>query len=374
VKWVVLSQEQIDTLDERKPGPNLAIVQTLAERRMATVNVVSPWPDNESLQETLNHELGHVWIAPITAQIPDTEASVMLEEQLVETLGVYLAGLSATARAVARRALASVVDKYAPATSRARISARALCRARGGNMDGKQVLAAIAGQDEAAALQILNEWAAEQLAAAGHPGATEPDGDEPGAAAELPQPGEGEEPMNEDPKAKPAAPLAGPETPAEPPARAAARRAAFDAEHARARKAADATVGITVRARLRELRQDGVTLPTNLEASLGKMVDLDAFELRVADLLEGRKLAAPGGTRARAATTANASASPAPVDPSDGPAVVEDAALKAEGFDDNFVNLYRGAAAHSPKNAEALLSGARARRAVHRAAAKGIAS
>lgn len=414
VKWVALSQEQIDSLDERRPGPNLAIVQTLPERRMATVNIVSPWPDGESLEETLMHELGHVWIAPITAQIPDTEASVMLEEQLVETLGVYLAGLSKSAAARARRALARVVEAYAPPDplprfdgqvafeeksdvfsrlrsitapsryvlsrsftrrpKRAKILARAQIRARGGSMDGKQVLAAIAGQDEAAALKILSDWVAEQLEAAGHPSAPEPDGDEPGAAAELPKPGEGEEePMSEDPKAKPAAPVPGPETPAEPPARTAARRAALDAEHARARKAADATVSITVRARIRELRQDGVTLPTNLEASLAKMTDLDAFEQRVSDLLEGRKLAAPAGTRARA-TAPNGPATPAPVEHDDGPAIVEDAALKAEGFDDNFVNLYKGAAAHSRKNAEALLSGARARRASHRAAPKGIAS
>jgi hypothetical protein len=39
-----------------------------------------------------------------------------------------------------------------------------------------------------------------------------------------------------------------------------------------------------------------------------------------------------------------------------------------------FVGLYKGAAAHSKKNADALLSGARARRANHRAGSKGAAS
>lgn len=349
---------------------------TTPTRRLATVWVLAEWPDGEDLAETVRHELVHAWISTLVALIPESAAAVMIEEQLVEQMGKYLGTLTARARASMLHAVTRAVDTYAPAAMRARISARAQSRARGGQMDGKQVLAAIAGQDEAAALQILNDWATEQLAAAGHPGAAEPDGDElPGdAAAELPKPGEGETPMN-DPKAKPAAAGAPPAPPtqAEPVARAAARVAALDSEHARARKAADATVGITVRARLREIRQEGVTLPTNLETSLAKMTDLDAFEQRVGDLLEGRKLAAPGGTRARA-TAPNALASTAPADHDDGPVAVDEAALKTEGFDDRFVNLYRGAAAHSKKNADALLSGARARKANHRATPKGIAS
>jgi hypothetical protein len=313
VKWVALPQDHLDSVDERRPGPNLAIVQTLPERRMATVNILSPWPDGESLTETLYHELGHVWIAPITSQIPDTEGSVMLEEQLVETLGVYLAGLSTAARAAARRALASVVDKYAPAPMRARFSARAQSRARGGSMDGKQVLAAIAGQDEAAALKILNDWAAEQLAAAGHPGAPEPDGDElPGdPSAELPKPGEGEPPMN-DPKAKPAAAGAspGPETPAEP---AGAHRRAPSRARRRARARAQGRGRDRRHHRARSpprappRRRDAPDEPRGVSSA--RWTDLDAFEQRVSDLLEGRKLSAPGGTRARAATP-NAAGTP----------------------------------------------------------------
>lgn len=364
-----VSEEQMEAIS---PGA-LAVCVPVPTRSIAHIRVLTPWPPGESLEETLWHELTHAMISPITSQLGDAPGTVMVEEQIVERLSVLLARIPLAARLAVARA----INTFAPAQMRARLStASAGQRAReGAGMDGKQVLAAIAGQDEAAALKILNDWAAEQLASAGHPGAPEPYGDElPGEpSAELPKPGEGEPPMN-DPKAKPvvAGASPGPETPAEPPARAAARQAAFDAQHLRARKAADATVSITVRARLRELRVDGVTLPTNVETSLGKMTDLDAFEQRVSDLLEGRKLATPGGTRARA-TTPNATGAPPPSE-DDGPAIVEDATLKAEGFDDNFVNMYKGAAAHSKKNAEALLSGARSRRASHRAGSKGAAS
>ena len=142
VTWRVLSPRQIDALDAKLPGPNLAIVAPLPERRMVTISVVTPWPSGESLSETLHHEIGHAWIRPITAQIPDTAASVMLEEQLIETLGVYLASLSEDARATARRALAPIVDMYAPRL-RARISASAGQRARGGSMDPKLVMEAL---------------------------------------------------------------------------------------------------------------------------------------------------------------------------------------------------------------------------------------
>lgn len=43
------------------------------------------------------------------------------------------------------------------------------------------------------------------------------------------------------------------------------------------------------------------------------------------------------------------------------------ASLRAEGFDARFIDLYEQTAAHDPRNAEALLTGARARRAQSRA-------
>jgi hypothetical protein len=366
VTWVVLSQAEIDSLDERKPGPNLAIVKTLPERRMATVNIVSPWPDGESLSETLNHELGHVWISPITAQIPGTEASVMLEEQLVETLGVYLASLGTSARAAARRALRSIVDELAPVQMRARIAARAGLRARGAGMDPEKIkalIAAIKEQDGEAALQIAEGLLVEAASGGAEPATMpgEPDGDEP-PMAEQAKPGEN--PM--EPKPKPAAgPSPAPATPAEPPGRMAARIAAIEGEHSRARKAADAAVGITVRARLREVKASGLALDTALEERLGKMTDLEAFEQRIADIEIGRKLASPGGTRARTAVPSGA-----PVQhqvappPSEAPAPPVDAdTLRAEGIDDSAIAVYLSTAEHDAKmgtsNAAAMLAGFR---------------
>jgi hypothetical protein len=377
--WVVTCEElPAEEMDRLIPG-SLAICEPLPTRSLAHVRVLSPWPDNESIIETLWHELTHAAISPITSQIDATPGAVMIEEQIVERLGNLLAKIPLAARLAVARA----IQTFAPAQMRARLStASAGRRARTGEaMDPETIqkmIDALKAGDGESALKMCEE-ALVKAASGGAAPAPEPDGDELPGSAELPKPGEGEPPMI-DPKAKPAAAgasPAGPETPAEPAARTAARRAAFDAEHLRARKAADATVGTAVRARLREIRQDGVTLPTNIEASLAKMVDLDAFELRVSDLLEGRKLASPGAARARAVepTQVRAANTPAPTDDhEDGVAVVDDAALKAEGFDDNFVNMYKGAAAHSKKNAEALLSGARARRASHRAASKGAAS
>lgn len=355
--WVALPQADLDAL--KPPGPNLAVVQSLPERRMATVNVVSPWPEGESLSETLHHELGHAWIAPLTAQIPETDASVMLEEQLVETLGVYLASLGASARAAARRALASVVDAYAPRL-RARISAQA-SPARGGQMDPELLSAALdaieAGDFEKCKeiLKGLVVTAASGGAAPPHP---EPDGDE---AAKAGAP-EGEPPMAEmsKPPEAGAKPVSDPK-PAEAP-RVAARLVQLDGEVSRARKAADAAVGVTVRARLRELRTDGIALPTNLEADLAKMTDLDRFEQRVADITAGRSLAAPGGTRARAQVTAGNpvqnGAAPAPVDFGAAPAATPEE-LRAEGADEGFVQMYQRVSESDPAGAAGLLKGFR---------------
>lgn len=302
---------------------------------MATVNVVTPWPEGESLSETLHHELGHAWIAPLTAQLEQTEASVMLEEQLVETLGVYLASLGATARAAARRALASVVDKYAPAPARARISARVPLARDGGPMDPKMImeaLEALIGGDAEKCQEILKGL----IASAAGGGAPPP---------ETPPESTGEPPMAEQ---KPPPPAAGAPSPVGDPkpteaTRVAARIAQIDSEHTRARKAADAAVGITVRARIRELRIEGLALPTALETALSKMTDLDRFEERVSDLKAGASLRGGGydvrgdlGTlRGRPASPAT---TPAPTDGLPPPATIEE--LRAEGAEEGFLQMY----------------------------------
>jgi hypothetical protein len=177
VTWIVCTQAQIDTLI---PGA-LAVCRAedaTPTRSLAKVYVVEDWPESESLTETLWHELTHAWISPLTQLIPDSNSagSIMLEEQLVERMGKLLAKVPMNARLSMLRA----VDRYAPRL-RARIGALAPRARMGENMDAKEVLAAIVGQDEAKALSILTAWAAEQInSASGGDAAptTEPAGDD----------------------------------------------------------------------------------------------------------------------------------------------------------------------------------------------------
>ena len=336
VTWVLLSQEEIDALDPDLPGPNLAVVKSLPERRMATVHVVNPLPDGESLSETLHHELGHAWIAPFTSQLPATQASVMLEEQLVETLGVYLASLAPPAAATARRALARVVNRYAPppalrARVAAKISASAPTAARGGSMDGKQVLAAIAGQDEAAALKILNDWAAEQLASAGHPGAAEPDGDEAavlaagGDPAAMPQ----KPPAGPPAAAKPGAPPPPPPgTPADDAARTAARLV-DDLTRMHSAQLPGAKEGIVLRARARGLNLTPATEKRIMAAS--------TFEAAEGVLAIVEEAGGGATTRARSGVEHIAGPDAAEATPKGEP----EEKLVSEGFPAEWIGRYR---------------------------------
>ena len=337
VTWVLLSQEEIDALDPDLPGPNLAVVKSLPERRMATAHVVNPFPDGESLSETLHHELGHSWISPFTSQLPATQASVMLEEQLVETLGVYLASLAPPAAATARRALARVVDRYAPppalrARVAAKISASAPTAARGGSMDGKQVLAAIAGQDEAAALKILNDWAAEQLAAAGHPGSAEPDGDE---AAAMPAAGGDPAAMPQKPPAGPPAaakpgapPPPPPGTPADDAARTAARLV-DDLKRMHSAQLPGAKEGIVLRARAR-----GFNLTPAIEKRIMAAPTFEAAEGVLAIVEE-----AGGGTTTRGRSGVEHIAGPDAAEAT--PKGEADDKLISEGFPAEWIGRYR---------------------------------
>lgn len=351
IRWVPVTREEMDEGPAACPGA-LACVSPLPERQLATVRVVLPVPAGESLAETLWHELTHVLLSPLTALIPANDGVVMLEEHAVERLSVLLSQLPMAAR----RAVVGAVERWAPRL-RARIAARAPL-ARGGTMDPKMVteaLEALIGGDSEKCAEILKGMIAQ--AAGGTPPATEPDGDE-GANApdEVP-------PMDAKAPRPPAAgPSPAPTTPAEPAAaRTSSRLAAVDGEHTRARKAADAATSIAVRARLREIRQDGIKLPTNLETELAKMVDLDAFERRVGDLLAGRALAAPGGTRARAQAEGggpvqHGGAPP----PNEEPAPPVDAdTLRAEGATDQFIANYAAMAKSNPSVGAALLAGFR---------------
>jgi hypothetical protein len=227
VTWIPVSREQIDQLI---PGA-LAVCRpdkdAMPTRSLATVYVLTPWPPNEDLAETLWHELTHALMSDLVQLIPDrdTAAGVLVEEKVVERLGKLLAKIPIAAR----RAIRSAVEGLTlPAPLRARISAATQSMAprmsaRGGTMDPKLIMEAldalIAG-DAAKCQEILKGIIASMAGAE----ATETAEAQPGMATL----GTGEN------MATNAAPVVAPEEQA----RSAARQTAADTETLRARKEA----------------------------------------------------------------------------------------------------------------------------------------
>lgn len=356
ITWTPIAPEEIDKLNP--PGPNLAVVSrpadggTVPERRIAKVYVRSPWPSGESLKATLMHELAHVWVAPLIACLPDANspAALMLEEQLVEDMGNFLASLPAPARrAVLGQALA-----LAPERMRARISARATMRARGGQMDPelvKQALDALEAGDGEKCKELLKGLVA-AAASGGAAPAMEPDGDEgaPGAmpaeAAAGPAPEKSDDPMMQG-------------------ARPAARKEnaqVSDIATMRARKEAQ-----DLAADMK--RMHGAALPNAKQALIvGARARLGADAISPAT--EKRILAAPTFERAEeilaiieetpVAVRARSGVehqSGGPV--IDGPKVAEETELLKEGFDLGWVKSYQAIAKRDPVAGAAELEGGR---------------
>lgn len=155
-------------------------------RSIAHVRVLTPWPEGESLVETLWHELTHAAISPITAQLGNDPGAVMVEEQIVERLGNLLAKIPLAARLAVARA----INSFAPAPMRARLSTASAGRVRarsGGVMDPdtiKALIEAIKAQDGEAALAICEKALLDQATGGAAPTAEpgEPAGEEPPAA------------------------------------------------------------------------------------------------------------------------------------------------------------------------------------------------
>jgi hypothetical protein len=274
------------------------------------------------IRVTLAHETLHCVVAEALAATGGGTLTVPAEEQIVEAAAQAIVRSEGTADA---RVMARAI-RALPSTLRARVAASAGQRARKGvGMDGAQVLAAIAGQDEAAALKILNDWAAEQLAAAGHPAAPgEPDGDEAAKLATAsgpPQPGD---------PAMPAAPQAKMAVP--PPGE----------DGAAGRKAARLVADLE--------RMHGAALPT---AKAGLIAGARA-RLAITPAIERRILAAStfedaeailaiveeaGGVQQRARSGVTPASSP---DTFEGSAKTEpEEKLLGEGFDPQWISRYR---------------------------------
>ncbi len=120
----------------------LAMVYSTPERQLAHV-VVAPHPPSESIEESIAHELTHAVLSPLTKLIAWSDASVMLEEQIVERLGKLIASAPTSMSRAISKALQN--PRTNSPTVRKRISALAIGRRNGTRkrMDSK-ALAALA--------------------------------------------------------------------------------------------------------------------------------------------------------------------------------------------------------------------------------------
>jgi hypothetical protein len=314
---------QADWCSPEELSGNLAEVVPTPERKQIRVRVMWPHPAAERLTETLMHEFVHAKISPLTALIRRTSASVMIEEGIVEDLGVILASTDTDAARVVARAL--------PAGMRARVTA-ALRHNRRSRMDVNMLLAALraalTAEDPKAAIEsLLGE--VEKMAGSG------------GADSARP----------EDPQM---CPEGGGADEAEQGGLSAAYRKGsrpVSATELRARRAADVLSQSATRALLREARGDGITLDAAAERELLELRDVDAAEQRIGWLRRGLQMA--GGDEERASSGAKTRATTS----SAGGEARE--ALIKEGFAPQWVDQYEAMKRESADAAASFLDGAR---------------
>lgn len=353
-------------VDSSEIGGALAMVSPDAKREMATIKV-APHPAGEDVGETIAHELTHATLRPLVELIPESPASIGIEERIAERIGVLIARLWRSAPARARaviRALRADLPTITGARARARIAALAHRRARGDSMDPIDlILAAVeaaAGADDPkeALTALLGKVRAIKDGSSG----AEPDGDDP--------PGD---PMAKDPLA-PAKPGDAPPPPAGGDMRA--RVAAFDADAARARAArielerilADSRTGAvanlitSLRARLPSGHKGLVAVEKRILAAgdygAAKMIHDLAIEMAPEEDAATLAARARGGDRLTASPSLGK------------PAIVKPADL--DKFDPAFQTMWQAVAENEGQEAaDLMLSPARARLA--RDAAQGRA-
>ena len=273
-------------------GGNLAMVKAYPARQIARV-AVAEHPPNESYEESLAHEFVHAVISPLVDLIEESPASIMVEEPIAERLGKFIAKYARLRGAVAR-ALHS--PRTASRIVRQRISAiatRQRIAGRTNNVDPKmieEIIAAIKDGNGDAAIELLTKLLAS--AAGGMAGGPDSSAgaarDDEGAAQ-----GDGATAYRAD----------------EPQAQGKMRMSELDKTLLRARQAeskanaaARGASQITIRARIRELRGDGVQIDAETEKKLVALGDVDAAEERIEYLVKGRETAA---TRARSGVTSS---------------------------------------------------------------------
>ena len=299
------------------------------------------------LRITVSHELWHCWTAPVFNGTTNPVA-INYEEQFVEAAAraVVLSEGTIDARVMARSVKAIPSRIRARLASVSALASRRRIAGRNETVADPKQLAALAMKGGAlAAKEGLDPEVAsfiEEVVAALAGGHAEPDGDEGAAAARDAE----AEVDTGAPDARGAY-----ARDAEPPEMARARKA-INTSLGKARRAEVSAAQIATRARVKELRSDGVQIDDATAAKLVALGDIDAAEERLSWLLKGRET-----TTARARSGAEVGSSP---NTSDGPGLDVEALVK-EGFPRSLaVDL---AAQHKidPMGADVQIKSARAR-------------
>lgn len=220
---------------------------------------------------TLSHELWHCWTAPIFGGTSNA-AAIAYEEKLVEAAAqaVVLSEGTNDARVMARSVQAIPVHIRARLGTFSALATRQRITGRKQNVDPKmieEIIAAIKEGNGEAAIELLTKLLA---SAAG--GMTGGDGAASSRDVETYE------------EKKPEMVARAGEVP-----EMARARAAIDASIKKADKAAVVSAQIATRARIKELRADGVAIDEASAASLLALGDIDAVEERIGWMLKGRE-------------------------------------------------------------------------------------
>lgn len=344
-----ISWEEVASADI---GGALAMVYPTPAREMAHIKI-APHPPGESVEESIAHELAHAMISPLVALIDPTPAAVMIEEPIVERMSLLFAKLTGAAKRAAMRAFRNPRTK-SPAV-RARISALASGRLGNGRkrmLSAEQLtkaLEALESGDPEATKAILKEL----IAAMATGGSDEPpqSQNEPHVTGRDPAEGDdmggGQYRDEQDPeKMRGQRGRGKPQTELDK-SLARTRKAERDAVSA-ARGAAQ----ITIRARVKELRGEGITIDDATAQKLVALGDVDAAEERIGYLLKGRDTSTQ---RARTGAEADGARG------NGGTATLDVAALIAEGLPAQLANEIVMQSKVDPAGAEAQRQAARAR-------------
>lgn len=228
-------------------------------RREKAKIVIAPHPPDESLRETIAHELGHAWVSPLVELIEPSEAASTIEEVLIERFSKFAAAHPGLVGALAR------VTKNPRTTHpivRKRISALASRRRNEGKnkmADGSRLaeLAMKAGEMGARedvpedVRALLAEFVAELAGGSGPPSNAAPPMREDGDPAKSDAPAMREDEM--------------------PPA--------MREQYRRARMSTASMLKDTIRLRLHTARTvDGIVLDAETEKDLGSCTSIEDFE------------------------------------------------------------------------------------------------